>query len=421
MRAERLADRIFFPTPRRCGDLIFGEISVSTQISHRIACDISTGCSYCSCPFQPKPCVHAEALRLLCLRVGATTFEEEKAPPEWLPPDFLPTGKPVGGEPDDFQSTSSPVGKEEAASSSLERMRPGFEELETWLLDTLRRGVATAVSEDPDFYKNIATRLADSSMRGLSRSMRLLENLPADRYDWPEQTAAVLAEAALALYAFWRKEHLPPALLRDLEAVIGIAPKKETVRTEGESLRDAWAVLGVVEELVEERLRQRRTWLLGAGSQRYALLLDYAYGGPEFLPGFKPGAVLEGELIFYPSAWPHRALASDSVKTLSQTLEDLPGYEKIEDMARSCAAALGLQPWLQAFPATLRHVVPFFQKKQFGIADQAGKQALLSNPESGCWSLLALSGGRPITVFGEWNGKSFTAISALANYRFIPL
>jgi len=421
MRAERLAGRSFFPTPRRCDALILAEISVSTHTTHRVACDISTGRSYCSCPFQPKPCVHAEALRLLCTRAGATTFEEEKTPPEWLPPDFLPTGKPVGGEPDDFQISGKPVGEEDAASSPLERAHPGFDDLETWLLDTLRRGVATAVSEDPDFYKNIAARLADASMRGLSRSMRLLENLPADRYDWPEQTAAVLAEAAMALLAFRRREHLPPALLRDLEAVVGIAPKKETVRTGGEPLRDAWAVLGVVEESVEERLRQRRTWLLGAGSERYALLLDYAYGEPEFLPGFKPGTIVEGELIFYPSAWPHRVLASESVKTSSQVVEDLPGYEKIEDMARSCAAALGQQPWLQAFPATLRHVVPFFQKKQFGIADQTGKQAPLANPESVCWSLLALAGGRPITVFGEWNGKIFTAISALANDRFIPL
>jgi hypothetical protein len=125
-------------------------------------------------------------------------------------------------------------------------------------------------------------------------------------------------------------------------------------------------------------------------------------------------------LIFYPSAWPHRALASESVKTVSQAVEDLPGYEKIEDMARSCAAALGRQPWLQAFPATLRHVVPFFQKKQFGIADRAGKQTPLANPESVCWSLLALGGGRPITVFGEWNGRTFTVLSALVNERFVP-
>lgn len=420
MRAERLAVRNFFPTPRRCGTLIFAEISVSTHTAHRVACDMSTGWSYCSCPFQPKPCVHTEALRLLCSRAGAIMFEEEKTSPDWLPPNLLSTGKPVGGEPDDFQPTGSPVG-EDAVSSPLERAHPGFDDLEIWLLDTLRRGVATAVSEDPDFYKNIAARLADSSMRGLSRSMRLLENLPADKADWPEQTAAVLAEAALALHAFRRREHLSPALLRDLEAVVGIAPKKETVRTEGESLRDAWAVLGVVEEIVEPPLRQRRTWLLGAGRERYALLLDYAYGGPEFLPGFKPGNILEGELIFYPSAYPHRALASESVKTSSQVVEDLPGYEKIEDMARSCAAALGRQPWLQAFPATLRHVVPFFQKKQFGIADQTGKQVLLANPESVCWSLLALGGGCPITVFGEWNGKSLTVLSVIANERFIPL
>jgi len=479
MRAERLAGRMFFSHLRRSGSLIFAEMPVAADSTHYVALDTSTHRLYCSCPFQPKPCVHAEALQLLVVRAGEEIEFKEEELPEWLPAnlaltaesvsrkqgvsnsselaggkqqpaDFQPTGLPTGEEqpanlfpraeplggkqdasnssgradgkqqPADFQPTGLPAG-EYAAPTALERAQSGFEDLEIWLLDTLRRGVATAVSEDPDFYKNIAVRLADASMRGLSRSMRLLETLPADRSDWPEYTTAVLAETALALHGFRRRNQLPPVLLRDLEAVVGLAPKKDVVRAEGESLHDAWAVLGVVEEPVEERLRQRRTWLLGAGSGRYALLLDYAFGVPDFMPGFKPGSVLEGELVFYPSAWPCRALASESIKTLPQTLENLPGYEKIEDMARTCAAALGQQPWLQAFPAVLQHVTPFFHKNQFGIADLEGKQLPLANPATVCWPLVALGGGKPISIFGEWNGKTLTAFSALADERFVAL
>jgi len=396
--------------------MIFAEISTSAHTTHQVVCDISGKRSYCSCPFQPKPCLHTEALRLLLTREGETAFEKKDALPEWLPDNLFPTDEPV----DENEARSNPK-PETLQPAPLERVRPGFDDLEIWLLDTMRRGVATAVSEDPEFYKNIATRLADASMRGLSRSMRLLETVSADNPDWPEHTAEILAEAALALHAFRRREHLPGNLLRDMETVVGIMQKKETVRVEGETLFDAWAVVGVAEEQVEDKLRQRSTWLLGAGSGRFALLLDYAFGGgTDFLPGFKPGSVLEGELVFYPSAWPHRALASESVKTLPQMLENLPGYEKIEDMARTCAAVLGQQPWLPAFPAILEKVVPFFHKTRFGIADQAGKQLPLANPESVCWSLVALGSGQPITVFGEWNGHTFTILSALVNERFVP-
>jgi len=411
MRADRLASRTFFPHPRRTGTVVFAEMSVSIDQPHQVAFDTATNQSCCSCPFLPKPCLHVEALQLLVAREGESEFEVTETAPKWvlgLPPSS--NQKPETFKPETLQP------------NPLERLQPGFEDLETWLLDALRRGVATAVSEDPDFFKNIASRLADASMRGLSRSIRMLGAVPSDHPDWPERTAAVLADAALALHAFRRREHLSEALLCDLEAVVGISQKKETVRAEGETLRDAWAVVGKAEEQVEEQLRQRRTWLLGAGSGRYALLLEYAFGGEAgFLPGFEPGSVLEGELVFYPSAWPHRALASETIKALPQTVENLPGFEIIEDMVRTCAAALGKQPWLQAFPAVLQHVTPFCQKKQFFIADLAGKQIPLANPESVCWSLMALSGGHPLPIFGEWNGKTFTVFSALANERLIPL
>ncbi len=418
MRAERLANRTFFPYPCRSGNVVFAIMPASVDPPHYVAFDTATNQSYCSCPFQPKPCLHAQALRLFFAREGETAFDVLENVPDWVHA-FLHTQpsfqKPSNQKPETFKPETL------QQETRLERTRLGFEDLETWLLDTLRRGVATAVSEDPDFFKNIAARLADASMRGLSRSIRTLEALPADHPDWPERIAAVLADAALALHAFRRRNHLPEPLLRDLEAVVGISPKKEAVRAEGEILRDAWAVVGMAEEQVEDQLRQRRTWLLGAGSGRFALLLEYAFGEPEFLPGFKPGFVLEGDLVFYPSAWPLRALASDEIKILPQTLENLPGFEKIGDMVRTCAAAFGLQPWLSVFPAVLLNATPFYHKNRFGIADRAGKQIPLANPESDCWSLIALSSGHPITVFGEWNGETLTARSAIADERFITL
>jgi hypothetical protein len=37
------------------------------------------------------------------------------------------------------------------------------------------------------------------------------------------------------------------------------------------------------------------------------------------------------------------------------------------------------------------------------------------------WKLLALSGGYPITIFGEWNGRSLLPISAWADGRHVEL
>jgi hypothetical protein len=304
------------------------------------------------------------------------------------------------------------------------RAQHGFEDLELWLLDTLRRGVATAVSEDPDFYKNIAARLADASMRSLSRSIRTLEAVPADRPDWPERMTAVLADAALALNAFRRREYLPEALLHDLEAFIGISVKKETVRAEGETLHDAWAVVGAVEEQVEEQLRQRRTWLLGARSGRYALLLEYAYGDPEFLPGLAPGSVVEGALIFYPSAWPHRALVSDELNRLPKNVEKLPGFEKIEDAVHTYADALGKQPWLSAFPVALNEVVPGGTKTVLVSPMQTANTSPLAMPIwfAGRWLRSAAGVRSPFSASGTaWRFACLAPcqVSGLWEFRFV--
>ncbi|MEQ1745333.1 MAG: hypothetical protein ABMA02_07905 [Saprospiraceae bacterium] len=357
---------------------------------------------------MPKPCVHAQALALFTNK-NEGDFDLAKTPPEWA--QRLPTTN--------SSATSKVTAPQPDNAPRLARAQSGFEDLETWLFDTLSRGVATVISEDPNIFRNIAVRLADASLRGMSRSFRLLDNLPTDSPDWPERVTAVLAEAALTLGAFRRKGQLPENLQRDLESAVGISPKKEGVLAEGERLGDAWAVLSAVEETVEDQLRQRRTWLLGTGSGRYALLLEYAHGGgADFLPGFVEGTVVEGTLVFYPSAWPQRALVFGEMASLPQQVETLDGFEKIEDMARTYAAALGSQPWLSAFPAVLR-AVPTRHKNTFFLADSVGNCAPLGNEAAVCWSLLTLGGGRAFTIFGEWDGKMFTALSALDNGRFV--
>lgn len=417
MRAELLAYSAFFAQRTRCNSWVFAQIPVSAEQTHGVALDTTTNALYCTCPFLPRPCIHARALALLFAREGEAAFEPAETLPEWVA--ALARAQPGQAA---AQLTRPPVHEQaQRRSERLVRAQHGFEDLELWLLDTLRRGVATAVSEDPDFYKNIAVRLADASMRSLSRSIRTLEAVPADQPDWPERMTAVLADAALALNAFRRREYLPEALLHDLEAFIGISVKKETVRAEGETLRDAWAVVGAVEEQVEEQLRQRRTWLLGARSGQYALLLEYAYGDPEFLPGLAPGSVVEGALIFYPSAWPHRALVSDELNRLPKNVEKLPGFEKIEDAVHAYADALGKQPWLSAFPVALNGVVPGRHKNRFGLVDSDGKYLPLGNADLVCWSLVALGGGPPLTVFGEWDGMAFRVLSALSGKRFVGI
>ncbi|MCC6463056.1 MAG: hypothetical protein IT260_21480 [Saprospiraceae bacterium] len=412
MRAESLAQPEFFPRRYSCQGLLLAELPTGLDTTHGVLLDPEKKALYCTCPFLPKPCVHARALSLLFDRMGASLFEPIPELPEWAA--ALAAGRPAR-----LQATAAggEAARAQRHAQRIERATQGFEDLENWLLDTLRRGIATAVSEDPAFYQQIAGRLADASMSALSRNFRTLSALPPSAPDWAERTLDVLAEAALALQAFRQRALLPEALLSDLEAFIGITLKKDTVLAQGSPVHDTWAVAGVWEEPLEDKLRLRRSWLLGAQSQRFALLLDHGYG--ELPPGFLPGALLSGSLVYYPSAWPQRALVADEWRPLSRPLEKLPGYPSIAGMTLAYATALAAQPWLSYFPAVLLEVRPFRVRQQFGLLDPDGHQLPLANPTADAWALLALSAGSPITVFGEWDGHGFRVLSALDAGRLV--
>lgn len=418
-RASLLAQPVFFSGRQRCGSIFFARMETGEGPAHCVAIDLERGKYHCSCPFFPKPCIHALALKTLLENRGDSIFELAETLPDQV--QALLDGTPyVFTNPPD-NAAQNAVNRQKTRFERLERAANGMDDLEAWLLDTARRGLATVVSEDPAWHENIASRMADASMTGISRSLRLLGSIPVAEADWAEQVASVLASCYLAARAFRKRDALPEDLLFDLQGFIGIPLKKETVLDSGERIDDAWAVLSQIEEPLEEKLAVRRTWLIGAQSKRYALLLDYAFGGEGFVPGLLPGSIGQGTLAFYPSAWPLRALLPDTLATIPKRVEKLPGYNAVQTFAQRYAQALAAQPWLQYFPAAFSAVTPVVQGNAFFVVDHAGHLLPLRLNEMTGWKLMALSGHQPLGVFGEWDGRALRPMSVAAEGRFVTL
>ncbi len=87
-----------------------------------------------------------------------------------------------------------------------------------------------------------------------------------------------------------------------------------------------------------------------------------------------------------------------------------PPGTTIAGLLAGYAAALAEDPWLDTWPAVLeatpaRAPVPC-------LYDAAG-EALPLHPGAGdCWPLLALSGGHPLTVAGEWTPRGLWPLTA---------
>jgi hypothetical protein len=79
--------------------------------------------------------------------------------------------------------------------------------------------------------------------------------------------------------------------------------------------------------------------------------------------------------------------------------------------------ATALQPWLERLPVALNGVVPLAygvaDGRRWLIRDRAGLALPLAGGEH--WTLLALSGGRPVDLVAEWDGEGLLPLSAVAS------
>jgi hypothetical protein len=373
----------------------------------------------CSCWIFPKPCVHSLALAFLFEQESDKVFEIQKNAPEWT--ETLLSGKAFSISKKQNNEVQNALTREKKYLERIEKTFNGFDDLEQWLLDTMKRGLATTISENPTFYEDIAARMADNSMTGISRFLRLLKNIPTNDPLWADKTLRILGEMALSVRAFRNREKLPETLIADLQVYIGINAKKEEALQGNDIVKDTWAVLGVNEVQVEDKLKGRYTWLLGASSGRFALLLEYVYGGIEFSAPFQSGSIFMAEFAFYSSAMPIRAILKNEPKFLTKRIEKLPGFATFDALGKAYSQMLGKQPWIRTSPFILENVKPLFLDEKFFLEDSFKKIMPLECINSVGWKLIALSCDFHITVFGEWNGQAFLPISAVADGRFVEL
>lgn len=356
---------------------------------------------HCSCSARRRPCLHALALADWYNRAGAAAFPPFDQLPEWAAAQ-VKAGRFAAVHP---ENSSSADRRAQRLFERLERAADGLADLENWLEDLARRGLATTLGESTTPFAHIATRMADASLPGLAR---LFRNLDTDAA--PDQVADVLGACYLAIRSFQKRESLPPALVFDLQSFLGISLKKEEALQNGVRVTDTWTVLGRFEAPLEERLWQRRLWLYGA-SGRYALLLDFAFGDSAFEPGLPPGTHWQGTLVFYPSNFPQRVVPSEELRAWAGPAPAIAGYDCLDELAVAYSEALGRQPWLHWFPAVL-DLIPM---PDLQALDREHKAVSLCLSEQENWKLVAVAGGQPLRLFGEWDGHAFRPLAFWEN------
>lgn len=310
------------------------------------------------------------------------------------------------------------LAKQKREARRVERMLSGLLDLENWMTDILRQGMASLENQPYSFWTSLSARMVDSQLRGAEKVIRQMALLPGSSPNWPAKMLEKFAELFLLVTAFRRLENLPEPIARDVKTKAGISIKKETVKTEP-SVNDNWLVLGVVES-IEDDLRARRTWLFGDRSEKTALILDYAHGSRDFSEFYEFGSRLAGEIAFYPGNFPLRGIfTSPAEVTNGGTLPE--GACSFNNLLEDYTLALSKSPFIQRYPFMMSQVRPDYQHDTLRLIDQDERIIPCIDRDLTAWKLVAFSGNKPVSLFGEWDGRVFRPVSAWKEGRLVLL
>lgn len=403
---------------------LWGECQGSGSKPYQTIIDLTEPAFKCSCPSRKFPCKHALGLFLLVANQPATNHNVPEWANEWLAKrDQQAQRKTEAAKKTDEEPDEATLARRasQRAKRSLDReakVVAGLKELELWLRDLLRHGLAAAQTRSFDYWEQMAARLIDAQAPGLARRVRDLSYLTQSGDTWIEQLLAQVTAIFLLVKAYERIETLSAATQADVRTAIGWNYKEDELPDEN-VVADEWRVLGQRTTGVEG-LRVRRTWLWGQHTAKGALVLDFAAPGQHLAVDLLPGTTVEAELIFYPGNYPLRAAVRKRVNT-TRTLKEIDGYATGEQLLTTYASGLALNPWLETIPAPMQTVVPLRRGEQWFARDSNASLLTLKSDSTSGWKLLALSGGAPIMIFGEWNGRSLLPVSAWADGRHVEL
>ena len=94
----------------------------------------------------------------------------------------------------------------------------------------------------------------------------------------------------------------------------------------------------------------------------------------------------------------------------------LPGDEQVGTFLEAIADGLARQPWVERFPCVLRGATPVPGDTGWLLVDTGGDALQLKGTDH--WRLLALSGGGPLDVAGEWDGERVRPLGAMVDGRY---
>ncbi|MER7002987.1 SWIM zinc finger family protein [Dactylosporangium sp. NPDC000555] len=396
---------------------LWGLCQGSGSTPYQTAVDLTEPAFKCTCPSRKFPCKHALGL---LLRWSSGAVPEAVAPSwasAWQASRAARADRAAAAASERPSSGGGTAGRsapsEKAQARRADRIAAGLEELDRWLADQARSGLA-GVGRGGASWDTMTARLVDAQAASAAGILRRTAAVMGS----PERLLGELARLHLLVGGYRRLAELPEDLAASVRMRVGVPIATETVLA-GPAVRDRWQVHGVRDE-IEDQLTVRRAWLRGAGSGRPLIVLSFAVAGQSLPIDLLPGTELDADVCLYPGGRPERALIAKR-HAPPERMHAVAGRAGIEANLRTHAEALAGDPWLDYWPMALDAVCPVRDGAAWLLADAAGNGLPLDPAAGEPWRLVAVTAGRPATVTGEWSAAGFRPLGVWSDDRLVRL
>jgi len=393
--------------------------------------------SRCTCPSRRHPCKHVLALLLLWSagdvpettapapvvawlakrQVRDTRTVPDTANPRSATTETTPTNDAA---PADGVSDTSPESggelpdRDRARDERVERMYAGLTELDRWLDDRMRTGLADPALAKYATWDELAARLVDAQAGSLANRIRRLAGLVGASPDWHSDVLAELGLLHLLAQAGRRLGSLPGPLADAVAITVGWSVRQADVLA-GVPDTDTW-IVAARSDTREDRIEVRRHWLRGTASGRWALVLSFAAYRQSLDTSLTVGTAVAADLHRYPGP----ALRALVGARHGEPTE--PARPPAVDIVAACGEIgmlLAAEPWLDRVPFTATASIAV-DGSTFMLADAGGTLPLIASGRP-LATLLAVAGGEPVDVTCEWTPHGVVPLTVHLDDRSIDI
>lgn len=401
--------------------------------------------SRCSCPSRRLPCKHVVGLLVLWVRGHVPLGREPRPVVSWLERVSRTAGTGAAGSdeaavvgltepagngadpPDRPERPPDAAGdREQGRNERMEHLRHGLVELDRWIEDRLRAGLADPSIARFATWDALAARLTDARAGSLANRIRRLAGKVGASPDWHEHVLAELGVLHLLARAGQRVPELPPELADAVAVACGWQVRSaDVVASTPET--DEWLVVGR-SDTREDLVEVRRVWLRGVVTGRWAMVLSFAAYRQSLDASLRPGQVVRADVHRYPGSQ-HRVMVGER-HGVSPDADAGAGHTAAVAGAGGVAAAFddigaafAAEPWLDRVPALLT-ATPSSEGSPWALTDASGSMVLASTDwlrADAVGELVLASAGRAVTVTVEWTPAGAVPLTVFLADRVLDL